>query len=130
MKLGGGGLLLACALLVACAYEPVLNAEPITIPRDRVEQYWMLVRIDPMDYPAAARRSGVEGRVGVECLIDSNGRVAEAKVVESEPPGVFDSVALEAARSMQYYPAPTNRDMRPVRTIRVFEYVLPQHVED
>jgi len=38
--------------------------------------------------------------------------------------------AIAAARSMQYHPAPSNREMRPVRTIRVFEYVLPQHLED
>jgi TonB family protein len=114
-----------CVFLLACAYKPVLNAEPISIGREGLEQYWILNGMKVIDYPQSARRRGIEGRVDVACLIDSNGRVAEAEVVEAAPVGVFERKALDAARSMRFWPAPTNREMRPVRTIRVFEYRLP-----
>ena len=37
-------------------------------------------------------------------LIDASGRVTKAKVLESNPPGVFDQAALEAARSWRFSP--------------------------
>mgnify|MGYP000503876593 CR=1 FL=1 len=57
------------------------------------------------EYPSSARRKGVEGRVVLNLLIDEDGNVAKAKVVESQPPGVFDEAALAAARSWRFSPA-------------------------
>ncbi|MCE2460203.1 MAG: energy transducer TonB [Pseudomonadales bacterium] len=57
-----------------------------------------------MVYPAAARASGVEGRVVVRYDVTVAGTVANAIVVESEPPGVFDDAALNAVRSWRFRP--------------------------
>ena len=55
-------------------------------------------------YPADARATGVEGRVVVRYDVTQAGTVANAVVVESEPPGVFDSAALDAVRSWRFRP--------------------------
>lgn len=55
-------------------------------------------------YPAAARAHGIEGRVAVRYDVTATGAVANAVVVESEPPGVFDDAALDAVRSWRFRP--------------------------
>ena len=55
-------------------------------------------------YPAEARANGVEGRVVVRYDVTAAGNVANAVVVESEPPGVFDAAALTAVRSWRFRP--------------------------
>lgn len=59
-------------------------------------------------YPSAARRNRTEGFVRVRLRVDPDGRVEDVVVVESEPPGVFDRVALEAARRYRFEPATRN----------------------
>ncbi|MEO0813310.1 MAG: TonB family protein, partial [Myxococcota bacterium] len=49
-------------------------------------------------YPAEARRKRIEGFVRVRLRVDGEGRVSDVLVVEAEPPGVFDAVAVTAAR--------------------------------
>jgi len=130
VRLGTLLALLSCAFLAACAYKPVLNSEPVSVGRGTLEQYWILMAIKPMDYPAHAERKGIEGRVDVSCLIDSNGHVIEAEVVESVPAGVFERSALASARSMRFMAAPTNRQRRPARAVRGFEYVMPDVADE
>ena len=57
-----------------------------------------------MVYPATARADGIEGRVVVRYDITVAGTVANAAVVESEPPSVFDDAALETVRSWRFRP--------------------------
>lgn len=53
-------------------------------------------------YPDAAGEA--RGRVTVQFTIDAQGRVSDAKVVDSAPPGVFDSAALSAVKTWRYRP--------------------------
>ncbi|MCY3622834.1 MAG: energy transducer TonB [Gammaproteobacteria bacterium] len=55
-------------------------------------------------YPASARANGIEGRVVVRYDITMAGTVANAVVVESEPPRLFDDAALNAVRSWRFRP--------------------------
>ena len=55
-------------------------------------------------YPADAMANGVEGRVVVRYDVTVAGTVANAVVIESEPPGVFDDAALAAVRSWRFRP--------------------------
>ena len=57
-----------------------------------------------MVYPAAARADGIEGRVVVRYDVTVAGTVANAVVVESEPPSVFDEAALNTVRSWRFRP--------------------------
>lgn len=66
----------------------------------------------PIDVPAAARARNLSGRVVLSVRIGSDGRVKALKVLESEPPGVFEDAVLAAVRGWEFAPA-TYRD-RPV----------------
>jgi protein TonB len=62
-----------------------------------------LVRINP-EYPTRARERGIEGWVQVEFTITAAGTVADAKVVDADPKGLFDRAALEAIGRWKYNP--------------------------
>lgn len=88
------------------AAEPAPPTEPDQAPQITVVPD--LARF----YPHSARRRKLGGRsiVGVE--VDARGRVQDAQVLESEPPGIFDDAALRAARSFTFEPA--RRGQEPV----------------
>jgi len=62
-----------------------------------------LVRINP-EYPTRARERGVEGWVQVSFTITAAGTVADQKVVDADPKGIFDRAALEAIGRWKYNP--------------------------
>jgi TonB family protein len=64
-------------------------------------------------YPGHARADDVEGDVGVEIVVDREGRVVEARVTRSAGHG-FDAAALTAVRAYRFSPA-----QREGRTVRV-----------
>ena len=74
-------------------------------------------------YPAAARGKGVEGRVVVQYDVTAAGTVANAAVVESEPPGVFDAAALDAVRTWRFRPMVDRGEVVPA-VARISELVF------
>jgi len=59
----------------------------------------------PLEYPAEAAKNGIKGYVVINILIGKDGSVEIAKVLESQPAGVFDNAALNAVRSWRFSPA-------------------------
>ncbi|MDF1883291.1 energy transducer TonB [Sulfurimonas sp. SAG-AH-194-C21] len=59
----------------------------------------------PLTYPAQAARDGIKGYVIINILIDKDGSVEIAKILESQPAGIFDTAALNAIRSWRFSPA-------------------------
>lgn len=70
-----------------------------------------LVRMPP-EYPAHARMRRIEGFVDVEFIVDTNGRVRDARVVTANPPGVFDRAAINSVMYWRF--EPKRQDGRPV----------------
>ena len=64
-------------------------------------------------YPQDAFVKKIEGTVLVEALIDAQGRVARARVIQSVP--LLDAAALQAAYGWMFHPA--IKHGRPVATI-------------
>jgi protein TonB len=62
-----------------------------------------LVRVDP-EYPPRARQQGLEGWVDLEFTITPAGTVADPRVLEAQPPAIFDRAALNAVRRWRYNP--------------------------
>jgi periplasmic protein TonB len=62
-----------------------------------------LVRVSP-DYPPAALARSLEGWVQVQFSVGATGLVQDAKVVNADPPGVFDQAALRAVARWRYNP--------------------------
>jgi TonB family protein len=56
-------------------------------------------------YPKDALSKGQSGSVVLQLLVGVDGKVAEVKVVSSEPAGLFDRVAIDAASKWQLNPA-------------------------
>jgi protein TonB len=59
----------------------------------------------PMPYPPRAMAQGVTGYVLLSVLIGPTGQVERAKVLESNPPGVFDDVAVQGVQGWKFEPA-------------------------
>ncbi len=62
-----------------------------------------LVRIPP-DYPPRALARGLEGWVQVQFTITPTGTVKAAKVVNADPPDIFNDAALKAIARWRYNP--------------------------
>lgn len=58
-----------------------------------------------MEYPKEAAQKHIKGYVIVNMLIAKDGSVEIAKVIASNPAGVFDAVALRGVRSWRFAPA-------------------------
>lgn len=56
------------------------------------------------EYPANALRQRIEGKVRVRIVVDAEGRVREAVVVQAEPAGVFDAAAVASVRRWRFKP--------------------------
>ena len=58
----------------------------------------------PQLYPRDAQTQGIEGYVVLEFVVTRTGSTADAMVVESSPPDVFDNAALDAVQKFTYKP--------------------------
>jgi periplasmic protein TonB len=56
-------------------------------------------------YPFEALHRGVQGSVLAEFTVDESGRVTSPRILEAQPPGVFDRAALRALSHWRYEPA-------------------------
>ncbi len=65
-----------------------------------------LLSTGPLRYPPKAKRYRYVGQVIVKFGINSDGKVVNPFVAESEPPGVFERAALMHVKSWRYQ-APT-----------------------
>ena len=59
--------------------------------------------VEPI-YPISAQRNGIEGYVLLRLNIDENGRVKDVFVVDSDPIGIFERSARDAARRFEFSP--------------------------
>ncbi|MBT8491902.1 MAG: TonB family protein [Deltaproteobacteria bacterium] len=90
LSIGGGGPGLSLTDNLP-ASQPERRARPAFTPRPR--------------YPSALMRRGIEGAVVVRMRVDTTGKVVSAVVVSSEPKGLFDDAAIDAARRYRFRPA-------------------------
>ncbi|MEH6595852.1 MAG: energy transducer TonB [Colwellia polaris] len=65
--------------------------------------YLPIVKVAPI-YPRRAQSRGIEGYVIVEFTVTKNGSVRSPLVIESQPEGIFDRAAMDAALKFKYKP--------------------------
>ena len=77
-------------------------------------------------YPELARKSGVEGKVFVEALVDKKGKVREARCVKegSVNLDIFCDEAIKAAMQNEYKPAIANHQPIAVRVLYKIDFNL------
>ena len=61
-------------------------------------------RTEPQ-YPNSAREKNLSGYVVLEIQVSAGGLAEEIRVIQAEPPGVFEASAREAIRSWRFEPA-------------------------
>ena len=66
-----------------------------------------LQRIPPQ-YPRDAARSGITGWVQLEVLVNADGTVRSARVLESKPKGMFEAAAMQAVLRWKFKPKVVN----------------------
>ncbi len=78
-----------------------LPAAPASVTRPTTPSY----RFNPEpDYPPMARRRGLEGRVLLNVMVTSQGRVAEARIAQSSGHALLDEAAEKAVRRWEFEP--------------------------
>lgn len=81
------------------------NTKDVVMTSDLVDTAARALTRSAVEFPRRARARDIEGYVVISLLIDKSGRVSTARVIESEPAGVFDEKALQAIRSWLFEPA-------------------------
>lgn len=85
-------MLMGVALFVAGCLSPTNRPPDVVAAQD-------------FPYPTAASERRIEGFVRVAYEVGVDGSVANARVIASDPPGMFDAAALEAVRGWRFHPA-------------------------
>ena len=80
-------------------------AEDIIMTEETADSKPMARYRAPIEYPSAALEKGIEGYVVMNLLIGKDGSVQMAKVLESEPEGVFDNSVLGDIQDWTFTPA-------------------------
>lgn len=65
--------------------------------------YLPIAQVAPQ-YPRNALVQGIEGWVLVEFTIGTEGQVKDPRIVKAEPPGIFDTAALDAVKRFRFKP--------------------------
>ncbi|MDB6091990.1 MAG: Protein TonB [Gammaproteobacteria bacterium] len=80
-------------------------------------------RYVPPEFPTKALTQRISGSVTVEYIVDTKGDTRDVRVIEANPPGVFDKSAITAVKHWHYDPVIANGGAVevPVRTSIRFE---------
>jgi TonB family protein len=112
------------------AYELDRNNEAAKEIRERrnrasfpMNELVPMARIPPT-YPRSAARMRTEGKVVMKVLVGPDGRVEDATVTHSDPPGVFDEVALKAMRQWKFKPKFVNGQPEPQSGLQAIEFLM------
>jgi protein TonB len=94
----------------AAVLEPNPGGAPESTPRTSARpalgqtREVRALRRPPPAYPMQAQLDGLSGWVKVSFTVTADGSTRDVRVVASEPPGVFDAAAIEAAKRFLYAP--------------------------
>lgn len=80
-------------------------------------EYLPIVKVAPQ-YPRRAAQKGIEGYVVLEFTVSKLGTVVDPKVIEADPPNIFDRAAISAAKKFKYKPKIENGEAVEVTGIR------------
>ena len=80
-------------------------AEDTVMTEGTVDQKPQVAFRGPIEYPASAATSGIQGYVIVNLLISKDGSVELTKLLEAEPQGVFEDSVLVGIRDWRFTPA-------------------------
>ena len=80
------------------------------------------IRIVAPEYPEAARRAKLEGKVTIRVLVDKNGKVEKTEVLNG--PEIFQPAAVAAARQFRFRPGKHEGERRKVWMVMPIDFTL------
>ena len=84
----------------------LLNANENTVmTEDVVDVPPVLGTQEPIEFPDAAKEAGVNGFVQLQLLINRRGVVEKIKILQSQPAGYFEDVAMRGVKKWLFQPA-------------------------
>jgi TonB family protein len=104
--LGGAVMVILAVCSAPDSGPPQARATRFSVPCGERTAKQIIIptrRVDP-HYPPAAASQRIQGFVVLRITLSPNGAVGDAAVIESQPPGIFDSTALEAIRLWRFCP--------------------------
>ncbi len=109
------------SMSVAGAPPTQMSAGPVTLSS---ELSVSCPKLTAPTYPAISRRMGEEGKLVLRVELDENGRIDDAKVIDSSGYERLDTAALTAVKSWQCNPS--QRNGQPIRAVALqpFNFVL------
>ncbi len=81
------------------------DSKDVVMTDDSVDVQPRPILQSPMVYPPRAKATGVTGYVLLSVLIGPTGQVEKVKILESQPAGVFDDVAVAGVQTWKFEPA-------------------------
>ena len=93
-------------------------AEPRWSPGSTSNPAVKPIRRTTPSYPRAAAAAGIEGWVLIDYAVAKNGTTADAVVLDSSPPYVFESAALAALRGWSFEPPAGDENPRAAVVLR------------
>lgn len=99
MKLKFAAPLLACILGAGCALPPVVHG-----PGDLDTESAAAPRCAAQTYPFHSLENGEEGVVLVRAQVDTQGRVANARLLDAADSGFLNDASLQAVRGCRFAP--------------------------
>lgn len=85
---------------------PVIAPPQVAPPQPLVrKEYKAAYRVDPV-FPRQAQRDGISGRVIAHVVVAPSGNVTEVRIIQSQPPRVFDREVIRALSQWRFNPEP------------------------
>lgn len=81
------------------------DGSDVVMTDDTVDQAPRPLLQTPMQYPPRAKAQGITGYVLLSVLISPTGQVERVKVLEAQPAGVFDDIAVAGVQGWKFEPA-------------------------
>ena len=91
--------------MAASAASTGLPSAQIYFRASELNERAILLNQADIVYPETALATGISGVVTLRLLIDHQGTLRDASVMDSRPAGVFENAALEAVRTLRFRPA-------------------------
>ena len=80
------------------------DLDNVTLTEDAVDQA-PVPQSKPLTYPDRAKQRGIEGEVVISVLVSRSGQVEKLRILQSQPPGVFDEAVRNSVPNWTFEPA-------------------------
>lgn len=109
--------------------ENIIHTNPVGPEIEIVPYYKVEIKPQPIsmpapEYPSLAVKAGIEGKVVVKMLVDTDGSVIAVEIIKSSGNQMLDESAISAAKRAKFTPAKQRDRFVRVWVVRQIEFKL------